>query len=200
MLPHIGRGVWFGARASGGASRSECGSEAGERRVASLAVVSESFARSVWPGEDPIGKVLHQPDKSAWQVVGMARDAEVGELGDANKSFVYLTPSREEQWMMQTMMVHYDGDFAAASNALRAVTKEQDPALKVDIARLEDNPGPYRTVSRLMAEAAGVLGFLALGLAMIGLYGTVAYGAIAAHARLVSVLRWARNPATCSHC
>ena len=56
------------------------------------------------------------------------------------------------------------------------MTKELDPALKVTIERLEDNLGPYRTISRLTAEIASVLGFLALGLAMVGLYGTVAYG------------------------
>ena len=146
-------------------------------RGASLAIVSESFARSTWPGEDPIGKVMRRgPGKTDIEVIGVARDAEVGELGDTDKAFVYLPPARDEAWTMQTVMVHYDGDFASAANSLRAVAKRLDPALKIEVQRLEDNLGPYQTISRITAEVASLLGFLALALAMVGLYGTVSYG------------------------
>jgi ABC-type antimicrobial peptide transport system permease subunit len=77
---------------------------------------------------------------------------------------------------MQVVMVHYKGDYGPLSNALSGTAKALDPALKVRVAKLEDNLGPYQAISRLTAGAAGILGFSALALAMIGLYGTVAYG------------------------
>ena len=56
------------------------------------------------------------------------------------------------------------------------VVASLDPALKVDVAPLEDNLKPYRAISRMTAMVAGALGLLALVLSIIGLYGTVAYG------------------------
>src|SRR5690348_6178096 len=77
--------------------------------------------------------------------------------------FVNLPSARDEAWQMQTVMVHYDGEFVAAANSLRSVAKGLDPALKVDVQRLEDNLAPYRTISQITAEVAGVLGLLAVG-------------------------------------
>ena len=78
--------------------------------------------------------------------------------------------------MMQSVIMRYRGDYVALANALNATVKALDPALKVSVGKLEENLGPYQTISRLTAGAAGILGFAALVLAMIGLYGTVAYG------------------------
>ena len=109
-------------------------------------------------------------------MIGVARDAEVGELGAMDRRFVYLPPDPADELRMQVVMVRYKGEYGSISKALSGTAKTLDPALKVTVARLEDNLGPYRTISRLTAGAAGVLGIAALGLAMIGLYGTVAYG------------------------
>jgi macrolide transport system ATP-binding/permease protein len=152
-------------------------SHADVARGAKYMILSESMARTFWPGEDPLGKVVeYGPQKEKWEVIGVARDAEVGELGASDRHFVYLPPDPADELRMQVVMVHYKGDYAALSKALSGTAKDLDPALKVRVARLEENLAPYQTISRLTAGAAGVLGFAALGLSMIGLYGTVAYG------------------------
>jgi predicted permease len=152
-------------------------SQADVKRGAKYMVLSESMARTFWPGEDPLGKIVeYGPQKTKWEVIGVARDAEVGELGATDRRFVYLPPDAADELMMQVVLVQYKGDYGALSKALSGATKELDPALKVSVARLEENLGPYRTISRLTAGAAGLLGFAALGLAVVGLYGTVAYG------------------------
>jgi len=152
-------------------------SQADIARGAHYLVVSESVARTLWPGEDPLGKAIeYGPAKSKWEVIGVARDAEVGELGASDRRFVYLPPDPADELGMQVVMVGYKGDYGALSKSLSATAKTLDPALKVRVAKLEDNLGAYQTISKLTAGAAGVLGLAALGLAMIGLYGTVAYG------------------------
>jgi predicted permease len=146
-------------------------------RSAHYLIVSESVARTFWPGEDPLGKAIeYGPAKTKWEVIGVARDAEVGELGASDRRFVYLPPDPADELRMQVVMVGYKGDYGALSNALSATAKALDPALKVSVAKLEENLGAYQTISRLTAGGAGVLGVAALALAMIGLYGTVAYG------------------------
>lgn len=152
-------------------------SQAEVARGAKLMILSESMARVLWPGEDPVGKVVeYGPEKTKWEVIGVARDAEVGELGASDRKFVYMPPDPADELMIQVVMVGYKGDYGALSNALSATAKSLDPALKLNVSKLEDNLGPYQTISRLTAGAAGILGFAALGLAMIGLYGTVSYG------------------------
>lgn len=146
-------------------------------RGAKYMVLSESMARTFWPGEDALGKVVeYGPAKTKWEVIGVAKDAEVGELGASDRRFVYLPPDPADELMMQVVMVRYKGDYGAMSKALSGTLKALDPALKVSVAKLEDNLAPYQAISRLTAGAAGILGSAALGLAMIGLYGTVAYG------------------------
>ena len=152
-------------------------SQADVARGARYLILSESMARTFWPGEEPLGKVIeYGPAKTKWEVIGVARDAEVGELGAMDRRFVYLPPDPADELRMQVVMVRYKGEYGSISKALSGTAKTLDPALKVRVARLEDNLGPYRTISRLTAGAAGVLGIAALGLAMIGLYGMVAYG------------------------
>ena len=77
---------------------------------------------------------------------------------------------------LQTALVRYQGNSSVAVRMARAVVASLDPALKADVAPLEDNLKPYRAISRMLAVVAGSLGLLALMLSMIGLYGTVAYG------------------------
>jgi len=152
-------------------------SQADVARGAKYLIVSESMARTFWPGEDPLGRFLeYGPQKTKWEVIGVARNAEVGELGESDQRFVYLPPDPADELRMQVVMVHYKGDFGALSKALGAATKSLDPALKVKVAKLEDNLGLYQAISRLTAGGAGILGFSSLALAMVGLYGTVAYG------------------------
>jgi predicted permease len=140
-------------------------------------IVSDSLARSFWPGEDPLGKFLHVASPSAdLQVIGVAKDAEVSELGAADHRFVYLPPDPADAWLMQTVLVRYEGDYSAAAATLRNAGRSFNSSLKVDVAPLEENLAPYRAISRLTAGAAGTLAIVALGLAIIGLYGTVAYG------------------------
>lgn len=145
-------------------------------RDAKEAIVSESLARSFWPGEEPIGKMLHQGKPNEFEVIGVVRDAEVGELGAPDHRFVYMLPGKADPMLLQTAMVRYQGDTSAAVHSLRSVVASLDPALKVDVAPLEDNLKPYRAISRMTAMVAGALGLLALVLSIIGLYGTVAYG------------------------
>lgn len=144
-------------------------------RGGKVAIVSEAMARSCWPGEEPIGKLLYRGPTNVLQVIGVARNAEVGELG-ADPRYVYTIPDKAAPMDLQAALIRFDGDASAAVHTLQEVVASLDPALKAGVAPLEDNLRPYRTISRLMAISAGVLGLLAMVLSMIGLYGTVAYG------------------------
>jgi predicted permease len=141
---------------------------------ASVAIISEATAQKFWPGEDPIGKILREGDKSDLQIVGVAKDAQVSHLGESHKLYVYLPAGPKEQSRLQ-LMIHGGGGFAAVAAGVRNAASQLDPDVMVDVTRFEDNMEVWRTPPRIVAALAGGLGALGLLLAGVGVYGVVAY-------------------------
>jgi macrolide transport system ATP-binding/permease protein len=142
------------------------------RAGAKVAIVTETTARKFWPGEDPIGKILREGDKTDLQIVGVARDAQVSHLGETPKLYVYLPAGPKEQSQLQ-LMIHGGGGFAAVAAGVRSAAAELDPDVVVDVTKFEDNLEAWRVPARIVAGLAGSLGALGLLLAAVGVYGVV---------------------------
>jgi predicted permease len=143
---------------------------------AHVTVVTESTARRLWPGQDPIGKTLREEhDKQTYQLVGVVRDAQVSLLGSSDELFFYRPAGPADQNGLQ-LLVHSNGAEAATANGIREAARALDPDLIVDVTKLADNLALWRTPSRIVATLSGVLGALALLLAAIGVHGVVSYG------------------------
>ena len=141
---------------------------------AKVAIVTEATARKLWPGEDPIGKILREGKNTDLRIIGIARDAQVSHLGENAKLYVYLPAGPKEQSELH-LMIHGGGGFAAVAAGVRAAAGGIDPDVLVDVTRLEDNMEVWRTPARIVAALAGSLGALGLLLASIGVYGVVSY-------------------------
>ncbi|HXJ06654.1 MAG TPA: ABC transporter permease [Candidatus Acidoferrum sp.] len=148
--------------------------EAEVQSGAHVAIVTETTARKFWPGEDPIGKILREGDKTDLQIVGVAKDAEVSHLGQTARLYIYLPAGPKVQSGLR-FMIHGGGGFAAVAAGVRDAASGLDPDVVVDVTRLEDNLELWRTPSRIVAGLAGSMGTLALLLASIGIYGVVSY-------------------------
>jgi predicted permease len=147
-----------------------------ETNESTAAIVTEATARRLWPDRDPIGQKLAigvAPNQAEVEVVGVARDAQVAEIGDLAPSYVYLPAAPRTQRVL-TLLVG-SGDFAATAAALRAVIAELDPGLAVRVAPLEANLEATRSLARVVSALATALGAVALVLAAVGIYGVVAY-------------------------
>ena len=143
---------------------------------APVSVVTESTARRLWAGQDPIGKTFRdEGDKETYQVVGVVKDAQVSLLGPSDELFFYRPAGRAEQNGLQ-LLVHNRVGEVATINGIREAARALDPDLVVDVTKLEDNLELWRTPSRIVATLSGVLGALALLLAAIGVHGVVSYG------------------------
>jgi macrolide transport system ATP-binding/permease protein len=136
------------------------------------AIVTESTARRVWPGLEPLGQVLTL-DQVNRPVVGIVRDAQISRLGTTDTSYVFLPAGPDAQLRVQLLVA---GAAAAPGAApIRAVVASLDPQLAVEITRLEDNLEQWRAPSKLGAALSSTLAILALVLACTGVFGTVAY-------------------------
>jgi predicted permease len=142
------------------------------------AIVTETTARNLWPGQEPIGqRVLMAvgPDQDvALDVVGIARDAQVTSLGRPPEYYFYLPASPRAAQLLQ-LLVKSRVDFAVTAAAIRDVVQRLDAGLAVRVSPLEANLDYWRGFSATLTALGSALGLLALTLGAVGIYGVVAY-------------------------
>lgn len=142
--------------------------------TSSAVIVTESTAERLWPGRNAIGRTLViDANERTLQVVGVAKDAQVGHVGEVDTSYVYLPPQRDFRHMLSLVVRIRGGDFAPLAPQIRAVLERLDVAMTV--APLETNLAVSRELSALLSGLAVVLGAVALALASVGIFGVVAY-------------------------
>jgi len=145
---------------------------------AAAVIVTESTARNLWPGQEPIGQTLLMaigPEQDvSLDVVGVVRDAQLTVVGQVDEYYLYLPAGPRVAFLLETLVKNRT-DFASTALALRTATERLDPGLAVRVSPLETNLDYWRNLSGTLTGLAGALGLLALTLGAVGIYGVVAY-------------------------
>ncbi len=143
-------------------------------------VVSETTARSLWPGIDPLGeRVRIGGNNGPWRtVVGIAGDVRHTDVASAPTPQMYLPQAQVTDGALTLAVRTRTSDPETLAGPLRAAIREVDPSVAIDsiatMSSLVDrSAAPRRFVMRLLAAFAAA----ALLLAAIGLYGVVAHAA-----------------------
>jgi putative ABC transport system permease protein len=138
-----------------------------------VAVMTQSIATRLWPGEDPIGKQVRQAAGSPTiTVVGLVGDIHFREHRHATP--MIIRPFR--QGLAQgSLVIRTRGELAAALPAIRRAVQAVDPdAALVDARTMDDVIAPQLAQPRLNALLLSAFAFAAVLLAAIGLYGVMA--------------------------
>lgn len=141
-----------------------------------VAVVSESVARTLWPGQDALGQPFRIPgnDRSPFrEVVGVVADVQYNAVGEHATLEVFVPwhqgPSGRSRVVVRARA--HPADIAAGVQA--AIVAEHGPTgidRVVPIGTLVDRAtAPARITSQLLAA----LGFLTLIMAAVGVYGSL---------------------------
>jgi len=143
-----------------------------------VAILNERLANHLWPGESAIGKFLfvpfwHEP-RPPVQIIGVAKDTKHRSLLTEMPMLVYL-PEFQAYDGRATLVVKTAVDSKTLLPAIREVFANLDKELnlfsvKTMSEQIESTLWQQRTAARLI----GMFGFLALGLAAIGIYGLMA--------------------------
>ncbi len=165
----------LGTRITAGRGFTESDRE-GARRVA---VVSATMARLLWPGRNPLGRCIQVGGvgKPCTEVVGVAENALRQDVADTPVLQFYLPlAQREKRITPAVVFLHTAGLGKTAEAAVRrevqALSADLPYADVLPMAALVDpNIQPWR----LGATVFSLLGLLALVVAVLGLYGIVAY-------------------------
>ncbi|MFZ0736443.1 MAG: ABC transporter permease [Candidatus Acidiferrales bacterium] len=144
--------------------------------AAPVAIINDTMASRFWPNQDAVGKRLQLPGQKEFrQIVGIVKTADYQTLGEAPQSCVYV-PLRQNYSESMVLYVRTEYDPSQLITTIQGEIRNIDPALPID---------DIRTGTKVIEQALwgakmgvgllGVFGFLALGLASIGLYGIMAY-------------------------
>jgi predicted permease len=139
---------------------------------ARVAVVNQSLARQLWPGQEAIGKRLRQGRKSPpFEIVGVVRDTRNVYLWSANLPYLYLPlqPAALDEYHDAKMLVSVRGNPAPLVAALPGLAREIDPKVSSIAKPLAENLSIWIWPSQMGALLAATLGLLALLLASVGI-------------------------------
>src|SRR5262249_44495898 len=130
--------------------------------------------------QDPIGKRfrLLDADKNWVQIVGLAKTSKYVFIAEPPSDFAYLPYCQRKQQRM-IMLAHSTGDPASLVGPLRDVVRGLDANLPIYNVRTMEELYRMRAVSifNVLVGIVVAMGLMGLGLAIVGLYGLVAYAA-----------------------
>jgi predicted permease len=143
---------------------------------APVAVINEAAALRLWPRGDAIGQqVQFADDRVSRQVIGIAKNANYGTLGEKPLLCVYL-PLKQNYVEGLTLYVKSRGE----PNAILADVQREIRNAAPQVAVTDIRTGSKLLSQVLFGVRIGVslltfFGLLALALASVGLYGLMAY-------------------------
>jgi predicted permease len=177
-----------------------------------VAVINETMAARLWPGEDPIGRRLIQQardaEERALEIVGITRTAKSASISESPQNFIYV-PLAQRFMSDVTFFVRHAGPGGSSGavpipssgaglqpgqssgdsrlEELRQAVVAFNPNLPVIYAQtLEQATTMALLPQRLAAWIATSVGTIGLLLAALGLYGVTAF-AVAQRAREIAL-------------
>jgi predicted permease len=157
-----------------------------------VAILSESAAHRLWPGQNPIGQRLRLgtdgqfhnqgellPDGPTWQVIGVARDTRGVTLDGSDTQQVYL-PLPGDRLQDYPLLVRTHADPGLLIGAVEPVITAVDPGLTATASTLQamlrrTEAFLAASTSAAIASAISLFGML---LASMGIYSAVSYDVV----------------------
>ncbi len=148
---------------------------ADSRRVS---VINETMARRYFPNQSPIGKRWGDSsnfDADGIEIVGVVEDARYNDVRAESLNMSYMPATQTDRYL-KSLEVRAAGDPTSLANAVRSVLRQSEPRLIVEtIDTLDSRIVRSMGVERLLGWLTTAFGGAALGLACLGLYGTISY-------------------------
>lgn len=145
-----------------------------------VAIVNQHLADRYWPNQDPLGKRLRleEGDKPWIEIVGVAKTAKYIFFAEPPSDFVYF-PYRQKSKPRMVLVAQSAGDPSSLVGPLRQVVRDLDANLPVYNVRTMSELYRMRAISvfNVIVGIVAGMGAMGLGLAIVGLYGLVAYAA-----------------------
>lgn len=143
-----------------------------------VAIINDTFAKKIWPGQEPLGKTFRtEKNGPSIQVVGITGTGKYFFLYEPPQPYVYF-PIAQRYSSTASLYVYSQGDPQQLVSAVRDQIRQLDSGLPVfDVTTMEAQVqyGKPLLPARRGAMLVGTFGLLGLVLASVGVYGVVSY-------------------------
>ncbi len=148
-------------------------------RERNVAVISQTVARQVWPGENPIGKQFHPGPNNAplAEVIGVVGDIRTVRLDEPPLPMVYLPYWDLQAPMTASLVVRtHDATPSSAASEIRRALRSIDPQVPVvNVRTMDQVVSDSVATRRFQTTLARSFAFCALFLAGLGVFSVVSY-------------------------
>jgi predicted permease len=144
-----------------------------------VAVVSRSLAERLWPGQDPLGKLVQFDmggDFRPSTVVGIVGDVR-GDYGlEQEPKPTFYAPYRQRPWSLTIFEIAMrTTDPASVVAEAREIVQRMKPDIVPQFSTAEERSASLLAPRRLNLVLVGVFGGTALLLALAGIYGSISF-------------------------
>jgi predicted permease len=143
-----------------------------------VAVISETLARQMFPGQSAIGRSFLRRDsdveEESIQIVGVAKDAKYRFISSPPAPFIYVTLAQFPSPQLEFYVRHAPGRQVAGE--IRTAMAQVEPNVPINLLQsFEEAAGIGLLPQKLAAWIAGSVGTIGIFLAALGLYGLMAF-------------------------
>jgi putative ABC transport system permease protein len=150
-----------------------------------VVVVDELLANRAWPNQNPVGKrlqVMHFPNfsspglnRSYAEVIGVLKHPRVHDLTRDVREQVYISHYQQPGFQLG-LVVRTRSDAGTISKAVEDAVRSLDRGIPVyEVRTVAESVSDALAPRRFSLLLLMIFGALAAGLAVVGLYGTIAY-------------------------
>jgi putative ABC transport system permease protein len=141
-----------------------------------VVVVNQTLARALWPGQDPLGKIMLNPCGAERRVVGVVGDVRHLALEQASGNEMYLPMRQCGDQPSSDLVVRSTLPESQTATAVRAALKPLAPNLATNELRtLQQLVDKSVSSRRFVVLMLGGFALFALVLASLGIYGLISY-------------------------
>ena len=142
-----------------------------------VAIVNEHLAERLWPGRDPIGKVLplriDEDEAVSLTVVGIVRNTHVPLVAEIRPIAYRPWPQAPPAWI--DLVVRSDAFSEEMAESIRRAIWEVDPDPFISTYVMDDGPARWFARTRFAARLLGVFSLLAFVLSAAGVFAIVSF-------------------------
>ncbi len=144
-----------------------------------VAIIDETMASHLFPGQDPIGRVIRQ-DKDQYTVIGLTRNSKLRTIGEKPREAIFMflnaAPEKANSFFGTTLIVKTSVAPGAMVHSVRQQIGALDPNMAVfNIQTMQEHVDKSLLLPRISALLLGIFGAVGLTLAAIGLYGVMSF-------------------------
>jgi predicted permease len=145
-----------------------------------VAIANETFAQQFLNGASPIGtrvQVEAGPGEPApaYEIVGLVKDAKYRRLREPPPATIFVSARQENQGLSRSFVVRSSASLPVMTTSAAQVLRDISPDIAFDVLVLSNRIRESLRQEQLMATVSGFFGLLAVILAIIGIYGILAY-------------------------